>query len=147
MDAKTLVNAWQPITHASPLVADSWQLGEYLICRLAGSAAYDLFGAQGFQSLAIGSLVELKAEGARRWAADIAQIHARSQIEPLDDGDVDVQDHGSIALFRPLSKAAQEWIESNVADDAQWLGGSLAVEPRFASYLIEGMVAAGLTFS
>lgn len=61
-----------------------------------------------------------------------------------DAPDVSVENHGSIMLFRLLTPAAQEWVDDNVADDAQFLGNGLAVEPRYAENLASGMIDAGL---
>lgn len=58
--------------------------------------------------------------------------------------DVTVTNHGSIFTFRPLTPAAHCWLEDNVSDDAPWWGGALAVEPRYAHALVEGLEAEGL---
>ena len=59
--------------------------------------------------------------------------------------DVEVIDHGTVVLFRPITQTCQEWIEDNVQQDAMWFGGSLAAEHRYALLLIEGMADDGLT--
>lgn len=61
--------------------------------------------------------------------------------------DVQVENHGSLFLFRPLSDFAADWIEENVNGEAQFFGGALVVEPRYAGELAEGMVEAGLQLS
>jgi hypothetical protein len=43
-----------------------------------------------------------------------------------------------------VSQAARDWIAENVSDDAQWFGGALMVEHRYASDLAEGMAGDGL---
>lgn len=59
--------------------------------------------------------------------------------------DVSVSNHGSVILFAPLTDKAREWINDNVqAEGWQFFGGSLAVEPRFAFELTQGMKDAGL---
>lgn len=58
--------------------------------------------------------------------------------------DVMVENHGSVFVFQPLSPAGREWIDQNVGDDAQWIGGGLAVENRYARELAQGMLDAGL---
>ena len=58
--------------------------------------------------------------------------------------DVSVENHGSLFLFRLHSEAAREWVDANVPDDAQYFGGALAVEHRYAHDLAEGMQADGL---
>lgn len=54
----------------------------------------------------------------------------------------DVQDEGSIVLFKPLTDEAREWLECNVQEDAQWFGGALVVEPRYAANLAQGILEA-----
>ena len=61
--------------------------------------------------------------------------------------DVEVIDHGTIVLFRPLTDACRAWIDDNVEEEAMWFGGALAVEHRYAPYLIEGMVDNGLSLA
>lgn len=62
-------------------------------------------------------------------------------------GDFGVSDHGSICLLHPHTEAAREWIEQNVADDAQFFGNALAVERRYIGALIAGMESDGLMFA
>ena len=56
-----------------------------------------------------------------------------------------IYNEGSILLFRPLTDAAREWLEEHVQEDAQWFGGALVVEHRFAGDLAVGLVQAGFT--
>lgn len=59
--------------------------------------------------------------------------------------DVYVQREGTLFLFRVLSDAAQEWIDEHVSAEAwSWMGNGLAVEPRYAVDLAQGMLDAGL---
>ena len=58
--------------------------------------------------------------------------------------DAIVYSGGSVYLVRPLTPAADAWIEKNVQDDAQWFGPSLVVEHRYVADLIAGMKADGL---
>lgn len=67
--------------------------------------------------------------------------------EEQPTADVRVWDHGSIVLLRPLTNLAEDWIADNIQDDAQWFGGSLACERRYAPYVIEGMISGGLQFA
>lgn len=64
----------------------------------------------------------------------------------LPQADVEVSDHGTIVLFRPLTEACRAWIAENVAEEAMWFGGALAVEHRYARGLVEGMIENGLRF-
>ena len=59
--------------------------------------------------------------------------------------DVEVIDHGTIVLFRPLTDTCRAWIDDNVQEEAMWFGRCLAVEHRYAPLLIEGMADDGLT--
>jgi len=59
--------------------------------------------------------------------------------------DVFVEDCGSIAMLTPMTPAAREWIAENVATEPwQWMGCSLACEPRMLAAMVEGMVEDGL---
>ena len=51
--------------------------------------------------------------------------------------DCQVENHGTIFLFRPVSDNAKDWLEENT--DGQWWGGGLAVEHRYAMDLALGM--------
>ena len=58
--------------------------------------------------------------------------------------DVNVENHGSLFLFRLNSPAAKAWVDENVGGDVQWFGGALVVEPRYAHDLAGGMLGDGL---
>ena len=55
-----------------------------------------------------------------------------------------IHNEGTILLFRPLTKAAREWLEENVQEDAQWFGDALVVEHCYAGAFAVGLVNAGL---
>lgn len=59
--------------------------------------------------------------------------------------DVLIENHGSLMLFRLLTPEAIKWVDENVSEDAQFFGGGLCVEPRYAQDLAQGMIDAGLT--
>jgi hypothetical protein len=60
--------------------------------------------------------------------------------------DYEVSDHGSIWTIRPISDAARDWIDENVgAEDWQWMGGALAIEPRYAGDILFAMQEEGFT--
>ena len=59
--------------------------------------------------------------------------------------DIQVENHFSLFLIRPLSDRARAWIQRFVQPDALYFGSALVVEPRFVGDLIEGMVTSGLT--
>ncbi len=58
--------------------------------------------------------------------------------------DIQLQNHGSLRLVRPVTDAGREWIDENVDSEAQWFGGALAVEPRYVQAIVEGMQLDGL---
>jgi hypothetical protein len=58
--------------------------------------------------------------------------------------DVIVENHFSLLLFRLISPSAKSWVDQNVQEDAQFFGGALVVEPRYARDLIQGMRESGL---
>jgi hypothetical protein len=45
---------------------------------------------------------------------------------------------GSLYLVRPVGEEAREWLNENIAEDAAYFGGALAVEPRYIEALLEG---------
>ena len=61
--------------------------------------------------------------------------------------DAVVTNHGSICLMYPATDAARSWLGENIAEDAQWWGHSLAIEPRYVEDIAEGMRDAGLVVS
>jgi len=58
--------------------------------------------------------------------------------------DVHVVNHGSLFAFELLTADAREWVDQNVSDDAQFFGGALMVEHRYAMDLATGMQNDGL---
>lgn len=62
--------------------------------------------------------------------------------------DVEFLNHGSVCMAVPLTPAAKDWVEENLALESwQWLGGGFACEPRYAGDLAEGMANDGLIVS
>jgi hypothetical protein len=59
--------------------------------------------------------------------------------------DITVLDTGSIILFRTENDDVRDWLLAMVSSEATWLGYSLAVEPRYAGPLIQGLTDAGFT--
>lgn len=54
--------------------------------------------------------------------------------------DFELTNHGSIITLAPLNQRAREWLDFNcVPEPWQWFGGALAVEPRCAPDIIEGL--------
>lgn len=63
------------------------------------------------------------------------------------DPDFIIQNEGTIVLFRPLTPEADAHIGDNVQDDAQWFGGALVVEHRFAHDLAQELIGHGFILS
>lgn len=57
--------------------------------------------------------------------------------------DVWMENHGSLVLFRPMSDAAREWMQNHTSNEAQWFGGALVVEPRYAFEFAEALMENG----
>lgn len=59
--------------------------------------------------------------------------------------DIRFEDHGSIALIRPLTAAGREWAEAHI-DAPSWAGtgGATACEPRYVSAIADGALEDGL---
>ncbi len=62
----------------------------------------------------------------------------------MTDIDLAIENHGSIYLVRPMSKAGREWIKSTSPDDAQFMGDAMAVEPRYVAGVVQAASDAGL---
>jgi len=58
--------------------------------------------------------------------------------------DVNIENHGSLVLLRPLTEAASDWLDENISEDAQHFGGAVVVEPRYVEAIVEGMQNDGL---
>ena len=60
--------------------------------------------------------------------------------------DFTVENQGSIILVRPQTDAAKEWLDFNcVPEPWQWFGGALAVEPRCAPDIVDGLIDEGFS--
>ena len=60
--------------------------------------------------------------------------------------DVTVTNGGSIFLVTPQNENVRDWFKEHVPD-AQMLGSSIAVEPRFLHGLLEGLEDHGFSVS
>lgn len=60
--------------------------------------------------------------------------------------DVKIDNQGTIWMFHPISEDAKAWVDENVQlESYQWMGPRFAVEHRYASQLVQGMMEQGLT--
>lgn len=57
-----------------------------------------------------------------------------------------LKDEGSIFLLEPLTDAAREWVAAHLegADVQHWCG-SVVIEQRYVSDIVQGLQADGLT--
>lgn len=65
----------------------------------------------------------------------------------IGESDFILIDSGSITLFYPNTKEAQDWLDETAPEDAQFLGKSMAVESRFVEDVVNIAQEAGLSFS
>lgn len=56
-------------------------------------------------------------------------------------------DGGTVALLTPLTDAGREWIAEHVIGETTYLGPSLAVEHRYLSPLLDGILSDGLAIA
>jgi len=61
--------------------------------------------------------------------------------------DITVTYEGSLCLVKPNTKEAREWMDENIAPDAQWWVGCLVVENRYIDNLLYGIEDAGFNVS
>lgn len=59
--------------------------------------------------------------------------------------DIQVENGGTLFLFRPLTDKAKQWLDENVqAESWQWYGPALVVDHRYAVELALGAQKDGL---
>lgn len=61
--------------------------------------------------------------------------------------DILVSDHGSLVMLAGLTPNGDAWLRQNLASDAQWLGKTVAVEPRYVDDILRGIQAGNLTIA
>lgn len=60
--------------------------------------------------------------------------------------DFQLEDNGSIWLFRPLTVAAKEFLANTAPEDAQFFGNAMVVEHRYVEGVCDAIDLAGLTY-
>lgn len=57
-----------------------------------------------------------------------------------------VENHGSICLLRPISSAAEEWVNEHIGEDNgfQPYWPTVVIEPRYISEIVNGIQQDGL---
>ena len=75
-------------------------------------------------------------------AADPGETQGEGPVSGID---LQVQNHGSLCILKPLTTAGQDWLDENVGDDETmtWAGG-IVCEPRYVADIVEGAVCDGL---
>jgi hypothetical protein len=58
--------------------------------------------------------------------------------------DIWILPQGTLALVRPLTQRASEWIRRHVQEDSQWFGPALVIEHHYLANLLKGMIEDGL---
>lgn len=60
--------------------------------------------------------------------------------------DIRFENHGSVALIRPLTEHGITWIEQHIAFEPwQVFGGAISAEPKLVDAVITGAINDGLT--
>lgn len=66
-------------------------------------------------------------------------------LASLATADIMVENHGTVVLLRPMTRAGAIWLLDNVNSEPwQWMGNAVAVAPRYVQPTIDGAEAAGL---
>jgi len=63
---------------------------------------------------------------------------------PARKTDIWILPQGTLALVRPLTQRASEWIRRHARDDSQWFGPALVIENHYLANLLPGMIEDGL---
>jgi hypothetical protein len=63
---------------------------------------------------------------------------------PARKTDIWILPQGTLALVRPLTQKASEWISRHALYDYQWFGPALVIEHHYVPTLLNGMIDDGL---
>ncbi len=58
--------------------------------------------------------------------------------------DIWILPQGTLALVRPITERAREWISQHLQDHSQWFGPALIIENQYLANLLPGMIEDGL---
>ncbi len=58
--------------------------------------------------------------------------------------DFEVSGGGSVYLFKPLTRAAQDWVDEHLPEDAMAWCGAVVVEHRYIADIVRDALADGL---
>ena len=66
-------------------------------------------------------------------------------MQPVSSpSDFELQNTLSLCLLRPLTPAAERWLDRHFAGDVQWFAGALVVEPGFLTPMLDDIRRDGL---
>ncbi|MBC7505811.1 MAG: hypothetical protein H7267_08830 [Sandarakinorhabdus sp.] len=74
------------------------------------------------------------------------QLLFKHTIAPYQGAGFVATRDGGFAIFEPLTPKASDRLQSNVGDNATWLGESLIIEMRYFANLAGAVIAAGFLF-
>jgi hypothetical protein len=64
-------------------------------------------------------------------------------LEPNQQPQFQIENHGSITLFRPLNDAGREWLKCTAPEDARFMGSAMVVEPRYVGDVADAILSDG----
>jgi len=64
-------------------------------------------------------------------------------LEPNQQPQFQIENHGSITLFRPLNDAGREWLKRTAPEDAPFMGSAMAVEPSYVGDVADAILSDG----
>lgn len=128
------------------------QIGEVYIVKVSGKLTRVRLDSESPYGGWTGTNLETKREVRIRTAAKLRRpastdtAKTSPQPEPISPSTPDffVENHGSIVLLRPVTPAANEWVEQHIPDDAQYFGNAVVVEPRYIEGIVNGIQNDGL---
>lgn len=74
-------------------------------------------------------------------------MHGLPRVPRRARVDFTFENHGSICLLTPVTRAAKQWAEEKIIsgnDEVMFWGKSIVVEPRYAQPILDGITVDGL---
>ena len=56
-------------------------------------------------------------------------------------------DHGSIAILKPESDDAKNWVDDYIDENAQWFANGIVIEHHYVHAIVEGIFETGMTIN
>jgi hypothetical protein len=72
-----------------------------------------------------------------------AIVAKKAKSKKVKSADFQFVNGGSVCLLIPVNGDARRWLDENIGEDAIYLGRGLAIERRFVSQIVDGIVADG----